>query len=109
MRPSPLLTSFFLLTGGILRLDGETEVTLETVLARSLSSSQKLTNLVLLRGHIHLNHRRHSRSEVFQVLTPNSAVKLDDRTVATVGLAPGRGLGDSSRAGTSRDPLRAGA
>jgi hypothetical protein len=75
-------------TGGILRVDRETEVTLETVLARSLSSSQKLTNLILLEGRIHLNHRRQSRSEVFQVLTPNSAVKLDDRTMATVGLRP---------------------
>ena len=71
-------------TGTSIRLDLDTELKLETVLAQSLSSRDKLTNLVLLRGQIYILYRRYNRGEVFQVITPQAAVKMKDKAVASV-------------------------
>jgi len=71
-------------TGTLVRMDKNTSLKIETVLAESLSSSKKLTNLVLLDGHIFVMYKRYKRGEVFQILTPNSAIKLDHNSVGFV-------------------------
>lgn len=76
-------------TGTIIRLDYNTELKIETILAQSLSSRKKLTNLVLNRGQIYIMYKKYSSREVFQVLTANTAVKMDDDTVGTVAAEEG--------------------
>jgi hypothetical protein len=71
-------------TGTIVRLDVGTELKIETVFARSLSTSKGLSNLVLSQGRVYVMYREYDSREVFQVLTANAAVKLDHRTVATI-------------------------
>jgi hypothetical protein len=71
-------------TGTLVRLDGDTELGIETILAPTLSTSENMTNLVLERGRIYIMYKRYARSERFQVITPNAAVKMDHGTVATV-------------------------
>jgi len=71
-------------TGTIIRLDLDTELKIETVLAHSLSSSKKITNLVLAKGRIYIMYKRYNYPEVFQVMTPNSAVKMNHNTVAVI-------------------------
>src|SRR5262245_35575443 len=64
-------------TGTIVRLNGGTTLAIETILARALSSSERLTNLHLTEGRVHLMYRDYDSSELFQLLTPNAAVKLN--------------------------------
>jgi len=71
-------------TGTIIRLDKATELKIETVLAQSLSSSKKLTNLVLNKGQIYVMYKRYSYPEIFQVMTPTAGVKIKHRTVAMI-------------------------
>ncbi|MBN2245902.1 MAG: FecR domain-containing protein [Candidatus Aminicenantes bacterium] len=71
-------------TGTILRLDVNTELRLETLLANSLSSLQKMTNLMLYRGRVYVMYKRYMSREVFQVKTPKTAVKLDHNSVAMI-------------------------
>jgi len=71
-------------TGTIIRLDVATELKIETVLAQSLSSSKKLTNLVLNKGQIYIMYKRYNYPEIFQVMTPSAAVKIKHRTVAMI-------------------------
>ncbi len=71
-------------TGTIIRLDYDTELKIETILAQSLSSRDKLTNLVLNKGQIYIMYKNYNSREAFQVLTVNAAVKMKHRTVATV-------------------------
>jgi len=71
-------------TGTSLRLDIDTELKLETILAQSLSSRNKLTNLVLQRGQVYILYRKFHSREVFQVITPQAAVKIKDKTVASI-------------------------
>lgn len=63
-------------TGTVVRLDGGTAIRIETVLAPSLTSGDKLTNLVLESGRLHVQVETYARSEVFQILTPNASVKV---------------------------------
>lgn len=70
--------------GTILRLDSNSELKVETILAQSLSSGQKLTNLVLRRGQLYAMYKQFSARETFQVLTTTAAVKLTMDTVAMV-------------------------
>lgn len=74
-------------TGTIIRLDYATELKIETVLAQGLSSRSKVTNLVLLKGQIYIMYRRYSSRELFQVITPNAAVKLDHRIIGLIKVA----------------------
>lgn len=75
-------------TGTLLRLDYDTEVKIETILAPSLSSRRKLTNLVLKAGRIYLMYKRYNRPEIFQVITSNTAVKLNHKTVVLMDVDP---------------------
>jgi len=71
-------------TGTIVRLDVDTELKVETILAQSLSSSQDISNLVLNRGRIYIMYKEYKGSEIFQVLTSHAALKLKHNSVAIV-------------------------
>lgn len=80
-------------TGTILRLDRNSELKIETVLAQSLSSKNQLTNLLLKRGQIFVMYKRYIRKEIFQIITQNAAVKLNHKSVAMI-LARPEGVTD---------------
>ena len=71
-------------TGTVIRLDYSTELRVETILARSLSSLQDLSNLALERGRIYAMYRAYDGREIFQLLTPNAAVKMKNNAVAII-------------------------
>jgi len=71
-------------TGTIIRLDLNTELKIETILAQSLSSKNSITNLVLNQGHIYIMYKQYDKREVFQVITPNAAVMMKHNTVALI-------------------------
>jgi hypothetical protein len=70
----------------IIRLDKNSELLIETILAPSLSSPNKLSNLSLRKGRMHVTYKQFDSREMFQVLTPKAAFKLKDESVATIGL-----------------------
>ena len=71
-------------TGTIIRLDLDTELKIETIMAKSLSTSRKVTNFLLNRGQVYIMYKRYSYPEIFQVITPNASVKLNHKTVAMI-------------------------
>jgi virulence-associated protein VagC len=71
-------------TGTIIRLDFATELKIETIMANSLSTKNKISNLLLNKGQIYIQYKRYSRPEIFQIVTPNAAIKLKHKTVAMV-------------------------
>jgi hypothetical protein len=77
-------------TGTIIRLDFDTRVQIETILADSLSTSKKVSNFILEKGRIYVMYKRYNRPEIFQVMTPKAAFKLAHNSVAT--LQSGKGL-----------------
>jgi hypothetical protein len=77
-------------TGTIIRLDRDTEVKIETILAQSLSSNKRLTNFILSKGQIYVMYKRYIRKEIFQVITPNAAVKMNHESVAMITAKPDR-------------------
>jgi len=74
-------------TGTIVRLDFETELRVETILAGSLSGTGELSVLALGRGRVYVMYKEYNRREMFQVLTPNAAVKMKHNSVALVSAA----------------------
>ncbi|MDH7512980.1 MAG: FecR family protein [Clostridiales bacterium] len=72
--------------GTIVRLDFATELKIETILAQSLSSGKKISNLLLAKGQVYIMHKRYDSKEIFQVMTPHAAVKLDHNSVAVIKL-----------------------
>jgi hypothetical protein len=75
-------------TGTVIRLDRNSELKIETILAQSLSSKSGLTNLLLNQGQIYVMYKRYVRKEIFQIITPNAAVKLDHKSVAMIHVKP---------------------
>jgi hypothetical protein len=75
-------------TGTIVRLDVGTEVRVQTILARSLSTAEELSVLALDKGRIYVMYKQYSGREMFQVLTPNAAVKMKHNSVALLSFAP---------------------
>ncbi len=71
-------------TGTIIRLDLETRLRIETILAQSLSSDSKISNVVLEKGRIYAMYKRYNRPEIFQVVTDNAALKLEHNAVCVV-------------------------
>jgi len=71
-------------TGTVVRLDFSTEVRVETILARSLSSAEELSVLTLGKGRLYVMYKEYDRKEMFQVLTPNAAVKMKHNSVVLV-------------------------
>jgi hypothetical protein len=70
--------------GTIIRLDLNTELKVETILAQSLSSPKQVTNFLLPRGRIYVMFTEYDRLELFQILTSNAAVKMNNHTVALI-------------------------
>jgi hypothetical protein len=71
-------------TGTIIRLDFDTELRIETILAQSLSTSTQLSNLVLGGGRIYVMYKEYDSREMFQVLTADAAFKMGHDTVAII-------------------------
>ena len=60
-------------TGTIIRLDYDTELKVETILADSLSKLKNVTNLILVKGQVYVMYNRYSRREIFQSPTSKAA------------------------------------
>jgi len=71
-------------TGTIIRLDFATELKIETIMATSLSTRNKISNLLLNKGMVYIQYKRYNRPEIFQIVTPNAAIKFKHKTVAMV-------------------------
>ncbi|OGD21037.1 MAG: hypothetical protein A2W03_10155 [Candidatus Aminicenantes bacterium RBG_16_63_16] len=76
--------------GSIVRLDVNTKLKIETILAQTLSTSQKVSNLLLAQGQVYVMHKKYSPLEIFQVITPGASVKLSNNAVALIDLDGGR-------------------
>ena len=72
--------------GTIIRLDYNTRLKIETILAKSLSSNKKISNLVLRAGGIYVMYKQYNSKEMFQIFTPNASVKFAHNTVAIMAL-----------------------
>lgn len=71
-------------SGTIVRLDFNTEVMIETILAQSLSTRKKLSNLLLQRGRVYVMYKQYISAEILQIIAPRAAIKLDQHTVALI-------------------------
>ncbi|MDI6846176.1 MAG: FecR domain-containing protein, partial [Candidatus Saccharicenans sp.] len=71
-------------SGTILRLDTDTRLRIETIMAQSLSSEEQMSNLWLERGQAYLMYTAYNSWEVFQLLTPNAAIKMKNKSVLIV-------------------------
>jgi hypothetical protein len=71
--------------GTILRLDKDSRLKVETILAPSLTSRWKITTLQLMRGQLSSMAQAYNR-EMFQIITPNAAVELKKRSTAFIRL-----------------------
>ena len=69
--------------GTVVRLDVNTELKIEALMAQSLSARTKISNLVLRRGRAYVMYKEYSSKEMFQIITANTAVKLAHNAVAT--------------------------
>ena len=88
--------------GTIVRLDYDTELKIETILAKSLSSRQSLSNFVLAKGAIYVMYKQYNSREIFQVVTGNSSIKLKHNTVALVGIGKDSSTDIQVRYGTAQ-------
>ncbi len=75
-------------SGTLIRLDYNTRIKIETILAHSLSSKKKLSNIVLEKGQIYVMYKRYNRPELFQVITDLAAFKLEHNSVTTIKAGP---------------------
>lgn len=66
------------------RLDTNTEIKIETILAQSLTSKSKITNFVLVTGQIYVMYKQYSYSEILQILFPNASAKFKHKSVLMV-------------------------
>jgi hypothetical protein len=69
--------------GTVIRLDKNSRLRITTVQAPTLTSSWKVTTLHLLQGQLYTLPQTYGM-EMFQIITPNAAVKLKSRTIATI-------------------------
>jgi hypothetical protein len=88
-------------TGTIIRLDLNTELKIETILAQSLSSTKKMSNLLLVKGQVYVMYKEYDSQEMFQVLTQNAAVKMKHNTVALIKTEPNEGTDVQVKNGTA--------
>ena len=72
--------------GTIVRLDLNSRLKIETLLAQSLSTAKKISNLVLEEGQVYVMYKKHNSLEIFQIVTSGAAVKLDHNSVALIRL-----------------------
>lgn len=71
-------------TGTIIRLGLDTELKIETILAECLTSRNGMTNFLLNKGKVYIMYKRYSYREIFQVVTPNAAVKMKHGAVTMI-------------------------
>jgi hypothetical protein len=71
-------------TATIIRLDTDTELKIETILAQTLSTRDRTTNLVLSKGQLYIMYKEYDFRELFQVMTASAAIKFNRNTVALV-------------------------
>jgi uncharacterized membrane protein YgcG len=71
-------------TATIIRLDTDTELKIETILAQTLSARDRTTNLVLAKGRLYIIYKEFDFRELFQVMTASAAIKFNQDTVALV-------------------------
>jgi hypothetical protein len=71
--------------GTVVRLDKDSRLRLATVLAPSLTSNWKITTLELEKGQLYTLPQSYGW-EMFQIVTPNAAVSLKSRVIATLRL-----------------------
>jgi hypothetical protein len=69
--------------GTVIRLDKNTRLRITTVQAPALTSRWKITSLHLLQGQLYALPQTYNE-EVFQVITPHAAAKLESRAAATI-------------------------
>lgn len=69
--------------GTVIRLDKDSSLRITTVQAPTLTSRWKVTTLNLLQGQVYTLPQTYG-SEMFQIITPNAAIKLTSRTAATI-------------------------
>jgi hypothetical protein len=69
--------------GTVIRLDKNSRLRITTVQAPALTSHWKITTLHLLQGQMYTLPQTYSM-EMFQIITPNAAIKLKSRTAATI-------------------------
>ena len=50
---------------------------IETLLAGSLSTAKKVSNLLLAQGQVYVMHKKYDSLEIFQVITPSSDAGQD--------------------------------
>jgi hypothetical protein len=72
--------------GTIVRLDSNTKLKIETLLANSLSTAKTVSNLLLAQGQVYVMYKKYNSLEIFQVITPHAAVKLNHNSVALIQL-----------------------
>ncbi|MGB9835989.1 MAG: DUF6600 domain-containing protein [Candidatus Saccharicenans sp.] len=71
-------------SGTIVRLDVDSRLKIETVLAQTLSSEEKLSSLFLEKGRLYLMYTAYNSWEIFQLVTPAAALKMKNHTVLVV-------------------------
>jgi hypothetical protein len=69
--------------GTVIRLDQNSRLRITTVQAPTLTSRWKITTLQLLQGQLYALPQTYNM-EMFQIVTPNAAVKLESRAAATI-------------------------
>ena len=87
--------------GTVIRLDKNSRLRLTTVQAPTLTSNWKVSTLHLLQGQLYTLPQTYNQ-ELFQIITPNAAVKLQTRTAATIRFNDGLGTTLFSDAGKFR-------
>lgn len=76
--------------GTVIRLDKNSRLSVSTLQAPSLTSSWKISTVHLLQGQLYTLPQTYNE-ELFQVITPNAAVKLKNRVAATIRFKTGLG------------------
>ena len=71
-------------SGTVVRLDVNSRLKVETVLAQTLSSEEKLSSLFLEKGRMYLMYAAYNSWEIFQLVTPTAALKMKNHTVLVV-------------------------
>ena len=74
-------------SAAVVRLDTDSELKIEAVLAQGLTSDKKMTNLVLAKGRMFIMYMQYNNRELFQVLTPKAAFKFRHNSVGMITLA----------------------
>jgi hypothetical protein len=72
--------------GTIVRLDLDSRLRIEALLAQSLSTLKKMSNLILEKGQVYVMYKKYDSQEIFQIVAPSAAVKLDHNSVALIRL-----------------------